>query len=132
MTKLNYKSYELAALSSLLLRPFLPPPATLFRLTPLVPYSVSLPFSLHFYYDEPSSPLFRASSALCLLLVTRSSLPLPPRPLWFALLFLLQTFPLRRRDTALICKERTVDNIREKWRASRWGQRTRARWPDRS
>lgn len=114
-------------LSSLLLRASYPLPPLYFD----SPYSlhsalplhlVSLPFSLHFYYDEPSSPLFRSH-------------PLPSRrgtARLLALLFLLQTFPFRRRDTVLICKERTVDNIKEKWRASRWGQRTRARWPDRS
>lgn len=67
-------------------------------------------------------------------LVLFSARPLPARraAAQLAHLFLLQTFPFRRRDTALICKKRTVDNIKEKWRASRWGQRTRARWPDRS
>lgn len=140
MTKLNYKSYELAALQpsppAVLPSPavtFYPsspallPSTALFRLTPLMPYSVSLPFSLHFYYDEPSSPLSSAFSALYHLLVTRPGLgSLAP------LLLYLRTFPLCRRDTALICKARTVDNIREKWRASRWGQSRRARWPDRS
>lgn len=68
MTKLNYKSYELAALQTfsplLFLSLLLAPSAALFRLTPPTLYLVSLPFSLHFYYDEPSGPLLSASFAL--------------------------------------------------------------------
>lgn len=63
--------------SSLLLRAFYPLPPLYFD-SPHSPYLVSLPFSLHFYYDEPSSPLFRTSSALssrnC---PTRAPLPSP-------------------------------------------------------
>lgn len=66
--------------SSLLLRASYPLPPLYFD-SPHSPYLVSLPFSLHFYYDEPSSPLFRTSSALssrdC---PTRAPLPPPDFP----------------------------------------------------
>lgn len=67
-------------LSSLLLRAFYPLPPLYFD-SPYSPYLVFLPFSLHFYYDEPSSPLFRASSVLSSRgSPTRAPLPSPDFP----------------------------------------------------
>lgn len=84
MTKLNYKSYELAALE-----PSPPTVLPLFRHSisthPTAIGVASLPFSLHFYYDEPSSSLSRAFFALYILFIT----PLSSLSLLQLALFLL-------------------------------------------
>lgn len=125
MTKLNYKSYELAALEPSL--PSCLSSATLFRLIPS-PLGWFLSLSRFTFITMSPLVLFSARSLLSTFFSSCVS------SLFFelALLFLSQTFPLPRRDIVLICKKRTVDNIREKWRVSRWGQKTQARWPDRS